>query len=258
MDILNPYHRGASLFLKRLAWDLSTKSRASRKKIKSFHNKYTGKKAVILCNGPSLNDVDFDLLKESDVYTFGLNKINLLYNRTSFRADFIVSVNSYVIEQNAEFFNETDTPLFLDFKSVSKGIKNRQNVSFIHTANMRGEFAKDCSFSIYQGNTVTYVAMQLAYHMGFKEVTLVGCDHHFETKGTPNKLVESEEVDHNHFDKNYFAGGVPWQLPDLFESELAYSIAKNTYYTNGRKLYNSTNGGKLKLFPRINLQEFVK
>jgi len=71
-----------------------------------------------MCNGPSLNEVDFDMLDESGVFTFGLNKINLLFNRTSLRPSVIVAVNPFVIEQNSEFYNKTDTPLFLD--SISR------------------------------------------------------------------------------------------------------------------------------------------
>ncbi|WP_277882134.1 hypothetical protein [Oculatella sp. FACHB-28] len=37
-------------------------------------------------------------------YTFGLNKINLLFEYSEFRPSCIVSVNSFVVEQNAEFY----------------------------------------------------------------------------------------------------------------------------------------------------------
>ena len=95
-DTLSPYRIAASLVKDRLVWDITFNSWRHRKRIKSVHNKYYGQKAVILCNGPSLNDVDFDLL--GNVYCFGLNKINLLFDRTDFRPSAIVAVNPFIID----------------------------------------------------------------------------------------------------------------------------------------------------------------
>jgi hypothetical protein len=99
--------------------------------------------------------------------------------------------------------------------------------------------------------------MQLAFHFGFQEVALIGCDHNFATKGAANALAISEDKDDNHFDPNYFANGVKWHLPDLATSEAAYSLAYEVYTAFGRKLLNATEGGLLDLLPRINLNRFV-
>ena len=37
---------------------------------------------------------------------------------------------------------------------------------------------------------------------------------------TANKTVIAGKEDANHFDPNYFAGAVKWQLPDIAQSEL--------------------------------------
>ncbi|WP_445665615.1 6-hydroxymethylpterin diphosphokinase MptE-like protein [Fodinibius sp. AD559] len=250
---LNPYRRAVSLIYNRLKWDIKLESWRSRKSLKNIKNKYKGEKAVILCNGPSLNKTNFSLL--NNVYTFGLNKINLLFDKTSFRPSCIVSVNKLVIEQNAGFFKNTEIPLYLDSKGLND-IGKKENVTYLHSTGYRS-FAKDCSISIDQGYTVTYVALQLAYHMGFTEVALIGCDHNFATKGPANKTVESGASDPNHFDPNYFSGGEKWQLPDLFESEVSYKMAKDAYENDGRKIFNSTKGGELDIYPRIKLEDFL-
>lgn len=236
----------------RLKWDLTLESFRSRQRLKKYHNKYVDKKAVILCNGPSLLDVDFDLL--DNVYTFGLNKINLLFDKKRFRPSSIVSVNPYVIAQNKEFFNSTDIPLFIN-SSSKKHISNKNTV-FIHTSTEKF-FSETPYISLYQGYTVTFVAMQLAYYFGFSEVALVGCDHNFVTKGQANKTVVSGDSDPNHFDKSYFAGGVKWQLPDLFQSEVSYQMAKDVFEENGRKIFNCTKNGKLEIFERKKLEDFI-
>jgi len=254
----NPYLRSGSLLLKRIRWDLKTESYRSRSRLRTKLNRHEGEKAVILCNGPSLLKSDLQALHDSNIATFGLNKINLLYDRTDLRPNFIVAVNPFVIEQNKEFFNQTNAELFLDSYGYTMGCAARSNVCFLHSTNMPGEFARDCSISIFQGFTVTYVAMQLAFHMGFHKLTVIGCDHNFSATGPANTTVKADGKDRNHFDPNYFSDGVSWQLPDLFQSEVAYQIAHQNYMDNGRQLYNSTAGGKLEVLPRIDLAEFIQ
>ena len=111
--------------------------------------------------------------------------------------------------------------------------------------------------SINQGGTVTFVAMQLAFHMGFSKVALIGCDHSFSASGPANKLVKASKDDVDHFDSNYFANGNQWQLPDLPLSEYSYSVAKAIYEANDREIVNSTIGGKLEIFNRCSLEDFL-
>lgn len=250
---INPYYMAASLVVSRLAWDIRVESWRSRRKFRECKDKYLNQKAVIICNGPSLLEVDLNLLE--GVYTLGLNKINLLFDKSSFRPSCIVSINPLVIEQNAEFFNRTEIQLFLDSKALNL-VSPRENIAYFHSQGGSG-FARDCSGSLLQGHTVTFAAMQIAFHLGFQEVALIGCDHTFATQGPANSTVVSGEEDASHFDKRYFSGGQKWQLPDLFESEVAYIRAKNVYEAQGRKLINSTIRGKLEIFERRSLADFV-
>jgi hypothetical protein len=112
--------------------------------------------------------------------------------------------------------------------------------------------------SLNQGYTVTCVAMQLALHMGFSEVALIGCDHNFAVKGPANAEVRAEGVDRSHFDPRYFSNGQKWNLPDLTASEYYYAQAASVYARLGRKLWNCTEGGCLELLPRCSLAEFLR
>ena len=223
-DTINPYYLGFNLIYHRMLWDIHPYSWVSRKRVKTYKNKFCGQKAIILCNGPSLKKVDFDSLAQQNIATFGLNKINLLFSHTNFRPSFIVAVNPFVIEQNADFYNLTEIPLFLEARG-RRLIKFRKNIHFLHTKAIKSNFARDCSIGINQGFTVTYVAMQLAFHMGFKFVAVVGCDHHFVHQGQANKTLVSTNSDPDHFVANYFAKGQKWQFPDIPGSELHYQIA---------------------------------
>jgi hypothetical protein len=251
---INPYRHAVHELWNRIQWDLQPESWRSRQKLNALKNSYSGQKAVILCNGPSLIKSDLSQLKET--YTFGLNKINLLFHYSEFRPSCIVAVNPFVIEQNAEFYRHTEIPLFLDSKAV-KWVRSRPNITYLHSAN-QFKFPTDCSISIFQGATVTFVALQLAFHLGFKQIALIGCDHSFATAGAANQVVISGEKDLNHFDPNYFAKGAKWQLPDLFRSEVSYRLAQEVFVANGRKIFNATEGGQLELFPRLTLPEFLE
>jgi len=253
---LNPYFYGGGAILRRLLWDINPQSWISRKRMSRWKDRYAGQKALVLCNGPSLNKVDLSVIPP-DLFTMGLNKINLLFERTDFRPGCIVAVNPYVIEQNRDFYNTTDIPLFLDSAGLRKGwIRPRDSIIFMHSGGPQNGFAKDCSMSINQGSTVTYVALQLAFHMGFYEVALVGADHNFAATGPANKTVEGAAVDESHFDPRYFAN-MKWQLPDLVGSDLSYWKARQVFEAYDRKIVNCTVGGKLEVFERKSLEQFI-
>ncbi|MDC1437620.1 DUF115 domain-containing protein [Planktomarina temperata] len=250
---LNPYRQSAGLLSRRISWDLDPRSFVHRRKVAALRDQYINQKCVILCNGPSLLDVNFDLLR--DFYTIGLNKINLLYKNTDFRCSSICAVNPYVISQNASFYKNSETTLFLDAKAARKNkLLNCQHVYGIHTG-VNG-FAEDCSWSVSQGYTVTYFALQIAYHLGFKHVTLVGCDHKFSTKGVPNTTEKLLTHDVNHFDPEYFRNQF-WQHPDLNGSERSYLHAKHVYEGNNRYLFNSSTKTELSLLPKLSLENFI-
>lgn len=252
-DVFVDVARPLKWWLTRALWDARPVAWASHKRLKNLKNSHIGEKAVIVCNGPSLLQTDLELLK--NIPTFGLNKINLLFDKKNFRPSYIVSVNKFVIEQNREFYKKTEIPLFLDSCGVAK-VGVRDNITYLHSVGKQA-FARDCAGSIFQGGTVTYVAMQIAYHLGYRHIALVGCDHNFASSGPANKTVISDEKDDSHFDPNYFAGGVKWQLPDLVQSEISYTLAREVYEAIGGSIVNATVGGKLEIFPRVTLNDFV-
>jgi hypothetical protein len=111
---------------------------------------------------------------------------------------------------------------------------------------------------VFEGSTVTYVALQLAFHMGFSEVILIGVDHSFNTKGAPNLTITSDGDDPNHFSPEYFGKGFRWQLPDLEASEQAYVMARDAYEKSGRIILDATVGGKLPVFPKVKYEHLFK
>lgn len=254
---INPYRHAARLVFDRLVWDLNWKSWVSRRRLSRLKDLNIGEKALVICNGPSLNKVDFSLLERAGIFTFGLNKINLLFDRTSFRPSCISAMDIHVLGQNLDFYNQTEIPLFLN-SSFHRRIRLRKNATFLNFSYVGRKFARDCSISMNQGYTITFVALQLAFHMGFDKVGLIGCDHNFATKGPPTATTVAGETDPDHFHPDYFSKGVEWHLPDIHSMELHYELARDTYLRYGRKIYNCTEGGKLEVFERQDLSEFLE
>src|SRR3546814_17314565 len=85
-------------------------------------------------------------------------------------------------------------------------VTRRRNITYLHSASIR-KFARNCRISINQGHTVTFVALQLAYHLGFKHVAIIGCDNKFEHTGPANLVAMAGARDDHHFDPSSLAGG---------------------------------------------------
>lgn len=226
----------------------------SKRGLRAFKDKHAGQRCFIIGNGPSLNKMDLSLLR--DEVTFGLNRIYLLFDRMGFDTTYYVSVNPYVIEQSAQEIDGIEGPKFIGWAG-RKFLRPGKDTFFLR-ARSGLDFSTDITRGIWEGATVTYVAMQISYYMGFREVVLIGVDHNFVTKGEPNKVVVSEREDPNHFDPNYFGRGFKWQLPDLEVSEAAYGVAKEVYLRSGRRILDATEGGKLTVFPKAGFESTLR
>ena len=222
--------------------------RESIHKLASLKDTHTGQRGFIIGNGPSLKRTDLSLLR--DELTFGMNRIYLMFPELGFATTYFLSVNSLVIEQCAEDIRSLPIPKFLSWRSRNL-IHPTEDMFFLYTTYTGPKFAQDARGRLWEGATVTYVALQLAFHMGFEQVILIGVDHSFSTKGKPNTTVVSKGDDNDHFHANYFGKGFRWQLPDLETSERAYRLAREAYSQAGRQILDATIGGKLTIFPKV-------
>jgi hypothetical protein len=53
------------------------------------------------------------------------------------------------------------------------------------------------------------------------------------------------------------SGGVKLQLPDIVQSEVFYTMAREVNAAHGREIVNATEGGELTIFERQRLDEFI-
>ncbi|HLA97021.1 MAG TPA: 6-hydroxymethylpterin diphosphokinase MptE-like protein [Anaerolineales bacterium] len=222
--------------------------RASVRLLGDLKDIHRGQRAFIIGNGPSLKQTD--LARLQDEFTFGMNRFYMLFPELGFSSTYFLTVNSLVIEQCAEDIRRLPVPKFLSWRSRSL-IQPTEDTIFLHTTYAGAKFASDARGRLWEGATVTYVALQLAFHMGFDQVILIGVDHSFVTQGVPNTTVVSQGDDPDHFHANYFGKGFRWQLPDLETSEQAYRMARQAYQRRGRQVLDATISGNLTVFPKV-------
>ena len=203
----------------------------------NYKNKHQGETCIIIGNGPSLRDVSNAFL--NSFITFGSNRIFLKYVPT-----YYVCINKLVLEQNKTI---------IDFLSCEKFLKNNN----LNCLTYPKEFSLEPDKWVYEGFTVTFVSMQLAYYMGFTTVLLVGVDHRYKFDGKPNQMNMTPlgEDDVNHFSPEYFKG-MFWHNPDLERSALSYGMAKRVFEKNGRKIINLTKDSALDIFEKDDIKNW--
>jgi hypothetical protein len=227
----------------------------SNVKIEKYKNLYKSKSILVVGNGPSLAETP---LSDFNIPSIGMNKIDLIFKRTTWRPNFIICNNGLVMLQNKEYFKETNIPILLDSKAMLLNIWSNNIYYFL--AHYKKSFSNDFSLNVGSVGTVTYSALQFAYYLGAKRIILVGVDHSF--KGYSNKKTHSQierykGVDINHFDKDYFKGQL-WGLPDLNGSEIGYNHALHFFQSKEIEIFDATIGGALEIFPKISIDDAIE
>ena len=97
-------------------------------------------------------------------------------------------------------------------------------------------FYGDVRKGLWEGATVTFVALQLAFHMGFSEAVLIGVDHSFATQGPPNELSFPRATIQITLTLTTLVRAFGGGLPDLPTSEIAYEMAKRAFAEDGRSV----------------------
>jgi hypothetical protein len=222
----------------------------NRERLAAFRNKHRGERGVIVANGPSLKRTDLTRLRSE--ITFGLNRIYLLFEERQFRPTYYAAINELVLEQFAPDIGQLEMPKFLNWNRRRFFEASDPTISFLKFRFSADDgFQSDMTQPLFTGGTVTFATLQVAYYMGFTEVVLVGLDHNFRYAGAPNTTdVQGDDRDPNHFHPDYFPKGVKWQLPDLHRMELAYSVARQAFEADGRRILDVTLDGKCPVFER--------
>tara|TARA_B100000902_G_scaffold113768_1_gene114917 strand:+ start:825 stop:2960 length:2136 start_codon:yes stop_codon:yes gene_type:complete len=257
--------------------------------ITSLKGAHLGETCVILGNGPSLNQTDLTLLDNQVI--FGSNAIFLLFDEVKWRPRYYSAVDTRFVPDQCEEVNEMlrSNPEITGFfpttlrihdgsnrelrtRELIEELPNRILFRQIKRNPVNEDFASasiDARRGLVTPSTVTVTLLQLAAHMGFKKIVLVGCD---TTYSIPKSVVETgpevrgysgekmlltstEDDDPNHFRPDYFGKGREWHHPKTDYMIAHYQAASSVFRAAEIEIVNSTVGGALEVFPRVPLAE---
>jgi hypothetical protein len=214
-------------------------------------DKFKGKRCFITCTGPSLTISDLELLK--DEYVFGMNSICLIHDRTDWKPDFFGIQDGNVFSKVKEQLLSTDNGIVfapIQYKSLYNTpanwiyfhISGAYHLYEMRYGRLFSRFSDDCYITSYDGFSIAYTIIQLAVYMGFDELYLLGADCSYMGK-------QQHFIEHGNY-----ADGADKMMERLFAS---YGKAKEYAAKHEVKIFNSTRGGYLELFPRIALEEVL-
>jgi len=221
-----------------------------------FADMNKGREAFLIGNGPSVRVEDLIEIKNAGYVTFCFNRINLIYENSDFRPDYVTS---------------SDEQMISDF-GAEMAAANRGRMIFVSKENPRQPesfwffLKKSRNFRFYtkpQGglsaNGGSLVpAMQIAYYMGIRKLYLYGVDHNFNFE--PKKGIgryKNAVGEGNHFIKDY-RGGLAWQAPTYELVEDALSRGDQVFRRDGGFIKNATHGGRLEVLERVALETLIK
>lgn len=234
------------------------------KNVRKLKDSHKGERCFIVATGPSLTLEDLDKLK--DEFTISMNSIVNIYGKTGYRPNIYMIQDKTVAEKvkdNITF----DSEVFVGVGNlgsfckscITKGdvkkIFNKKlphlyyldtadswfHINFKHSKYCPS-LSSNCANRIYDGCTVTYSAIQLAFYMGFKNIYLVGCDCNYT--GATRHIGE--------YDKETIYDKAEQMQRKMIKSyEVAYEYAKK----NNIGFYNATRGGMLEILPRVDFDK---
>lgn len=162
--------------------------------IQCLSNQFNNDLAFIVLSGPSISKID-DLSKLENAFSFTVNGSPTLFeaNKLTYDAyivddpDFIQTKKDLVVH-----FAKQAQYCFFSYRSIyyllkaGVNLKELPNIYLFDYYSMpfgkarpdisRAHFSTNLSEGVYVCSTVAYIALQIAYGMGFKEVAVFGLD----------------------------------------------------------------------------------
>ncbi|MDR2043935.1 MAG: hypothetical protein LBQ15_06130 [Clostridium sp.] len=244
--------------------------RSSIWRMKRLKGRHQGERCFIVGNGPSLRAADLDRI--AGEVTFGLNRIYRIFPETVWRPTYYVVSDSDLVRDLYAAPNETQGARARFFPSNFRGEYQgrdpagrspRRSLSTggravlyrLKDCDPSGSppprFSADPSLYVTQGYTVTYVALQLACYMGFREIYLIGMDYSVSIyKDCKGNLYRDGQI-FNHFYSQEADTLDTDTVPNLEICGLAYREARKYAEAHGIGIRNATRGGKLEVFERV-------
>lgn len=230
--------------------------------ISQFKNSYVGKRCFLIGNGPSLKEEDLNVLYSNREVSFAFNRIYNIFDKTLWRPAFYISQDEKMLKGCENIVDQLDLPI----KFIPIQLSWYHNIN-IHDAiyfNMNWKqrenpydflFSDDVAHEIASADTCMYTAAQIATYMGFKEIFLIGVDHHFHISQNNKGEIIIDNTVKDYFTDKYNMDKDNLYIPNTEKSTLTYIAMKEQCEKRGVQIYNATRGGNLEVFPRVDFEK---
>jgi hypothetical protein len=240
------------------------------RRLRSLHDRYRTERIFIVGCGPSVNQTPMEKL--AGEFTFSMNRIYLLFDRINWRPTFMTVVDWDVGPDIAADLNALDGITFFFPQRFRGLLRDGGRVHWYWMADrfpndgrsVEDRFSYDITRGIVPCWSVTSVAVQIAFYLGFDPIYLVGVDADYEPShalkragpgrgGRPGRpyLAAPGGGRADHFDARYVIEGARWPYPDLARQIEGYGNCRGAIEAAGGHIYNATVGGKLEVFERV-------
>ncbi len=208
--------------------------------MEQFKNLHKGKRCFVIGNGPSLNQLDLSLLKKE--ITFGCNNIHLMKD---FKPKYWCISDWWVADKIWADIRGWGSEItkFSSDRHHNKIMPLFNNCHIIKVLDdIFPDFSDNLAKGFYQGYSVTYFMLQIAYYMGCNPIYLIGIDGF--KKGIMNSFFpENREFDWESIKKQ----------TDL--SHISFKVAREFLEAKGIKIYNATPDSSVESFKKIGYSE---
>lgn len=229
-----------------------------------IRNTHPGESCFIIGNGPSLTVADLDALHRLGIDTFAVNRIYQIFPQTQWRPTYYVSTDHVMIRDKLHEVEQIPAKIkFIPLQNkYYLGIKVAGAKYFFRNDRREKDppqgFSLDCTEQVNMRGTVTIACMQLAMHMGYKHIYLLGIDHNFD-----KIITETGEIVIDPSVKNYFIEGYDEDVlkevqHDLGTTTRAYYDVRRFVDKTDVKIYNASRKTKLEAFEKVTFEEALE
>lgn len=238
-------------------------------KIDALRNKYIGERCFILCSGPSL--IKDDIVKLSNEYTFGINSFFLVAKKINWKPTFYFTTHEPTIKEIFVDNKLSSSDICKKYMFATDNCKSLSRYGELTLVPMLAlnpyyysgfspqvlRHSNDALIGLYEYSCTTMMCIDLAMYMGFSKIYILGADNDY--LGDVSYTSEIEDYERKHAHKRDYRTFLDYRsaILQMKANEVCYEYLNKIAKSKGIQIYNATRGGKLEVYPRVNLDEIL-
>lgn len=209
---------------------------------KDLSNLSSQETAIVMGNGESLNSMPKKILNKYE--SFGVNYINLC----GINPTYYICIDTDVLRDHSDMIIDVASKAKRAFLSENYAKSDLHDTKKLYTLGNISLVGGDTNVfkgeKAMSGHTGVYVALKMAYYIGFKTILLFGVDHDAEWK----HCIEDYPI------------GVKTSEGKKSNMRWHFNYANQIYKSSGRSIYNFSLPSKLddeNIFERVSLDNWL-